>query len=354
MIGPLRRRNKLRTFTIAASVLLLVFAVWGTFRYGNGHLFAVVALFGVGMVAIPWGLSHGKLRFAHWRQRRRDSPGGRDAGAIYVSEEAVPDREEALSAISSALADTEYGPERDTFSTGPGLTVRHTGFHNSFVQLSDGGRLVVTGEGTRTEPLVRIVESACGVEFDRSSSNPLLERTPIEKGPRVFLSIFMIVFLIGGILVGLNAAYPSSAYNSAERSVFVLMDGRGDLDPTTSEVETTLDKAAFTVAILEEERTEVRWLGNDTDRIMTQARDSLVISGDARALLSSLENRSLTDAEAARAERIRSDLREAEREMADTLDETVENGTVSDPERVAELRRIGARLRDPADVSTGQ
>jgi hypothetical protein len=346
MIAPLRRGNKLRTFTMSACLLLLAFALWGTVRYGNGGLYAVVAFVGVAMVAIPSGLSHGKLWYLHWRQRRRDRPGGRDAAGIYVSEEIIADSDEALAVIESALDDTIYSPTIESFPSGTGLTVGHTGFHNSFVRITHNGSLVVTGEPTRTEPLVRIVEAACDVTMNRATSNPMIERTPIQKGPRVLLSLFLIVLLIGGLLVGLNAAYSSSAYNSAERSVFVLMDGRQDVDPTVSATETTLDKAAFHVAILEEERTEVEWLGNDTGRIVTTARDSLVISNDVRALLISLNDRSLSDSKAARAERIRRDLRSAELEMIEILQQVVDNGAVSDPEQVAELRDIAERLRN--------
>ena len=344
--------NKLRAFSYGGGALLLALSAWAAFRYGGSPLrYAEGLVIGAIAAAVPAGATRLKAAVGSLRRRRSESDGSDDAhGAVFVSESTVSDPIDRLEAIVEAVRDDDDydGVERDSFGTGPGLTVAHDGFHESLVRISEGGRIVVTGASARTRALVETAGRACSVSFERSDDNPFRGVEPVRGAPRVFLGLLVFAVVLAGVNATGAAAYPADVYNPAERTVLMGADAQADFDPRVSATDARLRKAAFLVAVVDEEATEVRWEGNDTEAIAAHGRQALRASDDARALLRSVREGPSTPAQIERADRIEAKLHKAEGSVAASLADRTSSDAVED---VAPLRRVGGRLRAAANSS---
>lgn len=346
--------NKLRAFARLGGGFLTVLAAWAGWQYADGPAealsFVAVAALGLVVVRAPAAVTRAKhwltLTEQHWAARRGKNERTTPA---FVSEP-VGNPEAALAAIRDAVRnDDEYDDAKtDAFPEGDGLTVTHTEFHNSFVRVAESGRLVVTGASKRTRALAGLVERVCDVSVESRVTNPLSAPEKVQGAPRVFLGLVLAVVVVAGVVGVAGAAYPSGAYNPAEKAVLVTFDARGSL-PGVSTTETHLDKAAFLVTVLDEKAVEVRWSSNDTDRVTTHARESLVVRREAASLLAEIRRSSPTPAQIRRAKRIERDLVAAERRVAASIDEALDGDLGESAER--ELARIRERLRGRANAT---
>lgn len=343
--------NKLRALSLGGAALVVGVAVWAAWFYGSPIQFVGTVVAGIVVAGLPRALAHAKRGVR--RVSRRLDDGERitgEKGSIFVSDGIVEDTVDCLEAVrQAATADERYDEvRRDSFGEGPGLTVVHAGFHNSFVRITTAGRVVVSGASERTADLAETVTDACGLSFERTRDNPFDPLEPVKGAPRVFLGVFLVVILFTGINATTAAAYPSDAYNPAERAVLVGIDGQSSLDPRVSATEGRLSKAAFMVTVVEESPVEIRWAGNDSERVARQGRQALVVANATRSLLASLENDRLTRAQAQRITTLRERLTTAERETAAALNKKAQSGTV---ENTASLNRLSERLRASANQS---
>ncbi|WP_336338774.1 hypothetical protein [Haloarcula brevis] len=355
--------NKLRTLSWGGGGLLVLLAIWAAIHY-NGPLlrFAPAALVGIVAAGLPFGLAYSKSAIKSLRLSLADTDEGFSAeqGSVFVSTSAIDDSIDFLEAVHSVLqSDEEYDSvERDSFEEGPGLTVLHSGFHNSFVRITAAGRVVVTGASERTKLLADTVSDAYSLSFERTRNNPFDGMEPVHGGPRVFLGALVFAMLLFGTHAVTATAYPTDTYNPAERAVMVGFDASGSLDPRVSETDAKLSKAAFLVKVVNESATEVRWRGNDTERIAEHGESALEASNDARSLLASAEDESLTQEQTERASRIRGQLAEAERNVATALTDAADREALENTEP---LTRLSGELRASANrtdagsspVSTG-
>jgi hypothetical protein len=346
--------NELRAFARLGGGFLTSFAVWAGWQYADGPAatapFLAVAALGLVVAYTPAAVTRAKhwltLTEQHWAARR----GANERTTPTFVSDPVGDSEAALAAVRDAVRDgDEYdGVTTDSFPEGGGLTVTHTEFHNSFVRVAESGRLVVTGASKRTRALAQLVESVCDVPVESRVTNPLSSPEKVRGAPRVFLGLVLAVVVVAGVVGVAGAGYPSGAYNPAEKLVLVSFDARSDL-PGVSTTETRLDKAAFLVTVLDEKAVEMRWSGNDTDRVTTHARESLAIRREAASLLGKIRQSSPTPAQVRRAERIERDLVAAERRVASSIDDALDGELGESAER--ELVRIRERLRERANAT---
>jgi hypothetical protein len=345
--------NKLRGIAWGGGGFSVLLALWASLHYGGSAArFLPTAVVGVVAATLPFGVAYTKAAITSARRRVADVDEGISAekGSIFVSTTTVDDGIDCLESVVAAVrADDDYDEvKRESFEEGPGLVVLYGGFHNAFVRITAAGRVVVSGASERTHDLADTVGEACALSFDRTRDNPFTGLEPTRGAGRVFLGVIVAALVVVGTVVAGGAAYPSDAYNPAERTVIVGIDARGDLDPRTTPTETKLSKAAFLVAIVDEEAQEVKWVENDSDRVAEHGRQALHVSRDARALLTAACEEPLTPAQAARADRLDRQLVEARLSVATALTERMESGSVNE---TAELRRIVAQLR--ADDSGG-
>ena len=345
--------NKLRTVTWGGGGLVILAAIWATLHYGGPGRFLPTAAIGLVAATLPFGIAYSKSAVTSLRRRFADVDEGISAetGSIFVSRSTVDDPVDCLESIVDAVRSDANADdvERESFQEGPGLMVMYTGFHNSFVRITEAGRVVVTGTSEHTHDLADTVAEAYSLSFDRTRNNPFSGMEPIRGAPRVFLGVFVIVLLLVGLGTVGAAAYPSDAYNPAERTVITGIDARGDLDPGTSRAETRLSKAAFLVAIVDEEAQEVTWVQNDSERVTEHGRQALRVSRDAEALLAAARDDSLTPAQAERATRVERRLVDARMAVAAAMTERVENDSVNE---TADMRRVVERLRATDERST--
>lgn len=341
--------NRLRALSVGGAGLVAGVAVWAAWYYGEPTRFLGTVVAGVVAAGLPPALAYGKrtVRSAH----RRLDDGERisdEKGSIFVSEPAVEDVVRCLEAVRAAAVDDDRFDEvrRDSFTEGPGLTVVHAGFHSSFVRVTSAGRVVVSGASERTRDLASTVGDACDLSFERTRENPFEPLEPVKGAPRVFLGVLVLAVLLVGFHATAVGAYPSGAYNPAERAVLVGIDGRTSLDPTVSETDGELAKAAFLVSVVEESPVEVRWAGNDSERIARQGRYALVVADDARSTLAAVDDDTLTPTQARRTDRLRRRLAAAERETAAALDEQARSDAVGEADS---LGRLSDRLRASAN-----
>lgn len=343
--------NKLRALSLGGAALVVAVAVWAAWFYGDSSRFGWAVVIGVAAAGLPRSLAHAK-RAAHRFHRRLDGAERitGEKGSIFVSESLVDDAVDCLETVrTAAAADDRYDEvRRDSFTEGPGLTVVHAGFHNSFVRITDAGRVVVSGASERTQDLAETVTDACGLSFERTRDNPFNPLEPVKGAPRVFLGVFVFALLLVGFHAVAVGAYPSDAYNPAERAVLVGIDGQSSLDPRVTATERSLHKAAFLVAVVEESPVEVRWASNDSERIARQGRNALAVAEDTRSVLASVERQSLTQRQAQRVENLRTRLATAERETAAEIDERAQRERVNE---TASLRHLSDRLRASANRS---
>lgn len=337
--------NKLRIVSLGGGTTVVIIATWGAVEYPAPiKPFVLAATIGVFVAAVPSGLAYGKLFWRRTSQVRAVQHSGRDRGRIFLSDTAVESRAATLSAVDDALeAVTEFEPRTSLFPEGRGRTVVHTNFHNSFVRITDDDRLSVTGESEPTEQIADLVESAVDVSFSRVKSNPFLRPEGVKGAPRVFLAILLMAVVLAGVMTVAGAAYPSGAYNPAEKTVLVGIDLRGDLDPWTSATETRLTKAAFLVRSFEEKSVEVRWQanGSGSKQVATHATEALAIDTDARSQLAAVRSSSPSPPKIERANRIERRLRRAERDVADQIAAAAETAPADE---VPTLRRVSRRL----------
>ena len=347
--------NKLRLLSYGGGLLVGLATLWAAVSYGGSPL-RFVGGFALAVVAagLPAGLAHLKAAVRSFRRRHADEDAGfsEEQGAVYVSESTVDDAFEALESVYAALDGSEgYDRiERDAFNGGPGLTVTYSGFHNCFVRTTHDGRLVVTGASEKAGTLADAVASACSLSFDRTRENPFEGVEPVRGAPRVFLGVIVFAVLVAGVVTLGGGAYPSDAYNPAERTALMAIDASGDVNPTVSRTETRLRKASFLVGVVDEETTEIRWEVNDSAEIAGHGRQALAVSSDARDLLATVREGSATPEQIERTNRLDAELRDAERSVATALAERADSEGVSG--NATALRRLGERLR--TSVAAGE
>jgi len=330
--------TKLGGLSAGGGAFLVAAAVWTAASYGpaaDRPTLVGVALLGAGVAAAPRALAAAKLRGYRLRRALGARGGDRpDRDTTYVSAAPIRDPDDALGAVAAVVRDSdEYDDVRDEqFPEGTGLAVTHVGFHNSFVRVSDAGRLVVSGASKKTRSLARDVEDALGVSVESVSSNPFHVARSVRGAPRVFLGVLLAGLVVVGTVGLVGAAYPSSTYNPAEKAVLVTFDARADFDPGLSEADARLAKAAFLADVLDEEAVEIRWEDGEPRAMLAHGRQAIRIRDDARALLEPIRDGDSSRARERRAAAIAADLRDAERRVALALDErmnTTEDGAAN-------------------------
>ena len=337
--------DRLRALSAAAGAVLVALSLWATAEYGTPARFVPVALAGAVAVALPDAAV--RLRGVARTVSRRVSgpnPAVGERGWTFVSDSTVKDRLDLLEGLIPVIeTDDRYDAvERDTYEEGAALNVSCAGIHGAFVRVTAAGRVVVLGSSERARHLAETVESATSLTLERVADNPFDEPAPVGRFASLALGGAVAVLLVVGVLLLGVGAYPSDAYNPAERTVLVGIDFQTDLDPTVSGTDGRLSKAAFLASVVDEGATEVRWARNDTDRIAAQGRDALRVSRTARALLDSVERPAATDARVERVRRLEQRLARAERSVAAALEDRAADDGLSDTDR---LRRLADRLR---------
>ena len=331
--------NKLRGLTAIGGGLLIGLALWAASFYaasfGETIPYLKVAVVGGGVVVLPVALAYGKLwikTIGQYLERRKAT--SYERGTIFVSEDPISDPDMTLDRVADAVSGVDDFDDvyRDAFPEGEGLTVIHTGFHNSFVRISDSTRLVITGASAKSAALADLITERVGLPVRRALRNPFEDPQPVRGAPRVFLSVIVVGILVLGVVGIAGAAYPSMAYNPAERTVLVGIDARADFDPAMDKTEHRLNKAAFLVDVLEEKQVEILWARNDSSRIRAHGEQAAEVSADIRTLLAAVRASSPTPEQTARADRIEANLHEAERNVAKALDRRASSGNFgSDP-----------------------
>lgn len=339
--------NKLRAFSSATGGTLFALSIWAIIRYGrpSGAIpFVETATLAVLMAVLPSALAHVKLWI--YRNRKRlhsDRDGGIRDGTAFVSDAPISDSNAGLSSVAEAFRTDESADavRREEFSEGEGLRVTHVGGHSSFVRVTDSNRLVVSGTSERTEVLVQILEERMSLSFERFAHSPLLRPRPVRGGSRVLLGVLLAVLFVVGVGGVASAAYPSDAYNTTEKVALVSFDVRADLEPGTTTTDARLGKARFLVRVIDEEAIEIRWERNVTNRVRRHGRQAVRIGDDVCSLLATVRSADLTAEQAATADGIAVDLREAERNVADALADKATHDAV----RGDELLHLRERLR---------
>lgn len=345
--------NKLRVFVVGGAVALVVAILWTVLQYGiepessGGYLTALSAA--VFLLVIPTAAAYGKHGIRRLAEYRRNGSGlSFERKSIFVSTDAVSDADRTLTDIEAAVADAREYDEcrRDRFGEGRGLTIRHTGFHNSFVRVAGDGRLVVTGASQNTHSLASLVERVGSLTMEQTRKHPFFDPQPVRGAPRAFLGLFLVaLFLVGVGGVG-AAAYPADAYSAPERAVLVGFDTRATVAPGYDTTDATVDKAAFLIGSLEEEAVELEWDRDDASRLTTHTRQSVFLSVTVSEMLDSARERELTATERERVASLETDLHAAECRVASTITARINSGRIEGD--TAQLERAGDTLRDSA------
>ncbi|HET7324229.1 MAG TPA: hypothetical protein VFJ06_07850, partial [Halococcus sp.] len=273
--------------------------------------------------------------------------GSRTNDYYYVSVEPIGERERVFSAVRNAVADAADldGVTETAFSEGPGLSIVHSGFHNSFVRISTNGRMIVSGASERTTEIADLLQAHLDIDFDRRWSNPMRREHPVTGGVRVVLAAVFVLAAVGGGLAVANAGYPSDAYNPVEAAILASYDARAAVSPSMSMTDAAIAKAAFRVTILRETDTEVRWAGNDSASILDYGRDAVTVAATVRSTTAGLQDRALTADQRRRISEVRANLRTAETDVATVLAARAENGPISRSD-AAKIREVAAVLRN--------
>lgn len=316
--------NKLQTVSLLAGGVIVALSVYGVIKYQNPYGFLDTLLFGLIVATLPWIIAYIKLGIhqAYWALKNRRSTSA-EHGSIFVSTDEVPDHESTLADIESALRTrvSEGTVSPDQFAEGPGLTVTFAGFHNSFIRIDRKNRVVVTGASRKVKELKDSIESAEILSFKQSNINPFVRPMPVTGGVRIFLAAGIILMAIGGIAGVSETAYPADVYNPGEKTVLLGFDVWSAMDPTKSAPQGHLDKAAFYVAVLEEEAIEISW--DNPNQASVHAAAAFQTSEDAREELATARELGLTQPQAERADQIEQQLHAAERDVADALEQKV-------------------------------
>lgn len=343
--------NTLRQLSRSSGVFLLALSGWAMVHYGNLLRFVPSVVVAVTILILPVAFAYVKLwlrRTSRYiKQRQREST---ERDSTFVS--AVPDPApgEALSSIAAAVADEDRRDiQRETFPEGEGLMITYGGFHNSFVRLTDHGRLVVTGASKQTRSLAESIGDLRGVTMERHSNNPLLGPIPVRGAPRWFLGVLLVMILIVGVGVVAGTAYTADTYTIPEKVVLVSYDAHADFAPGATKTDARLGKAEFMVGSLSEEAVEIRWEKNGSSFLVGDGKQALAISDDVRAELHAVKRKSPTDAQAARSDRIESELHTAERQVAESIRIRLRNETTGQYDD--ELRTIRQRLLSASNQS---
>ncbi|WP_435185600.1 hypothetical protein [Halobellus sp. EA9] len=284
--------TRFRLFTTLSGGCLVTVSFWAFTEYSATQgirPFAEAALVGVAAALLPFfyirarrWVAIGDFRFRYWWNTNTSSHGG-----VFTSNSPVDSEANILDEIIERLPDDDtYDAVRSTqFSETDGVEIVHTGFHKSYIRVTESGTLVVTGTNEQTQKLAARLEDICSITLEPSAVDPF--STPsIRKGPRVLLVVATVVLLLLGIGVIGAGAYPSSAYNPAERTVLVGIDARSDIDPSMSASEASVAKAQFLIQMLDEEAVEIQWDYNSSSQIRHHGKQAIKISSNARKYLS--------------------------------------------------------------------
>ncbi|MDX1744856.1 MAG: hypothetical protein R3324_02865 [Halobacteriales archaeon] len=346
--------NKLRGITVIGGSLLVGLSLWALTFYARSSAdygpYLKVAATGIVIILLPIAIAYLKLwggTIAQYLARRKSD--SYERGTIFITEDAVANPDRTLDRIADVVTDVDDFDDvyRDAFPEGEGLTVVHTGFHNSFVRVSDSAHLVITGASAKSARLAEIITERVGIPVHRALRNPFVKPQPVRGAPRVFLSVIIVGFVVLGVMGVAGAAYPSSAYNPAEKTVLVGMDARADLDPGVTTTDHRLDKAGFLVDVLEEKEVEVLWAENDFERVRQQGVQATEISADVRTLLAQARSEGLSDEQSARATQIERDLHEAELNVAFALERRAASGNFS----AGPITSLADRMREASNTT---
>lgn len=345
--------NKLRAVATLAGGSLVALSVWAALRYGGetGVVpFAATAALGGLIAAIPELLARAKRRARVGYRRLREAVTGERDESLYVSAAPLDEPFAALDAAADRLrGDDAHDSVREAeFSEGKGLAVDHSGAHSSAVRVTESGRLAVVGASDRARALARRLEELTPASFERTLANPFRGSEPVKGAPRVFLGLALVALFAAGVGGVANAAYPSGAYNSPEKTVLVSFDARADLDPATTETDVRIEKADFLVGALDEEAVEIRWEDNVTDRVRAHGRQAVATGSHVRDLLTAVRRGDPTAAQAAAVDRIEADLRKAERNVSAALAAKAEHEAVRGRELIGLRERLRASDDGPA------
>lgn len=345
--------NKLRIFVGGAVVALSFLTVLMIPQYGyspesSGGYFTVIAVIAA-LPTIPIAATyakHGIRRLAEYYQ----NGGGLsfERNSIFVSLSGLNDTDQVLSKIKTAVEDTGKYDEcqRDRFGEGHGLTIRHTGFHNSFIRAADDGRLVVTGASENTHSLASLVERVGSVTMERTRTHPFLNIEPIGGAPRAFLGLLLVVLFMFGVSGVAAAAYPAGAYSTPERVVLVGYDSGATLVSGYDTTDATLDKAAFLVGSLEEEAVEINWDRDNANKLATHTKQSMALSVTITELFASSQKSKLTSTERERLTTLEKELHAAECRVASSITTRIDSGRVKGD--TTQIKRDRAALRERA------
>ncbi|WP_227379319.1 hypothetical protein [Haladaptatus halobius] len=338
--------NKLRITAITGGVILFVAATWGALEYGNKdglQQFVWVAALGVLVSATPDAIAVVKHTVhQHHREFKAEDTRAGTKDRFFTSTEKFNNREEILDTICDVVKDTD-DYERvvlNDFPEGTGLSIRHAGFHNSFVRVSASGRLILAGASKRTADLAGDLTEALGTSFDQLWANPMSQRKPIKGGFRIVLTVALVTATGLGVGSVATAGYPSNAYNPLEKVALASYDVYATVDPDMSENDAAIAKARFRVTILRESTVEIRWTDNESARLVSTGQNALRIADDTRSALVDLRDRDLTARQRSRVNRIATDLREAEDRVATSLQKRADDqGTGTGADDIREITR---------------
>jgi len=330
----------------AGGVTLCLISLWAALSYRGVAPYLVVAVLGVAVAVAPETLAYLKFRVQSYRTTRAS-----DSDGIFVSTQSVDDWEATFDRVRRVLETDAVGEvTSDEFSEGKGLNVVHAGFHRTSVRITPSGTVTVSGISEASDTVVDAISAGTSLSFAEASRNPNVRPDGIRGGFRVLLAVVLVVTLITGVGGVANVAYPTDEFNTAEKTVLMEYDLRGDVDPGFSSVDVRFEKTAFLVRVLAEKPVEIRWAGNDSQVVRKHARGALSISTTARARIAALEAADLSPTQRTRIERLESDLRRAEGQISDVLADERRNANVTGPK----IRPIEQELARRANTSVDQ
>lgn len=341
--------NKLRTVALSGGAALLVVAGWGALEYGSAvgfEPFAWVALLAVLVAIAPDAISIVKHTvYQYLREAKAADARAGTKDRYFTSTETFRERDEILDSVRDAVSDTDRydSVSVDDFPEGPGLSVTHAGFHNSFVRVNGAGRLVLAGASKRTADLAEDIAATLGTSFDRSWANPMRHRKPITGGFRIVLAVALLTSTGLGAGAVAAAGYPSNAYNPLEKVALASYDARATVDPGMSETDAAIEKERFRVDMLQESSVEIEWTGNSSARLISAGLTTFAVASDTRSSVEDLRGRQLTAAQRTRVDDIASDLREAETGAAKVLRNRAD--AQENVARSNDIREIATALR---------
>ena len=341
--------DKVRALSWTGGIFLLILSTWAFIHYElsstNAKLLKAIGLC-ITVFTLPTVLAYLKFGFHRARERWRLARDANYQVTVFVSRSSLEAPKETLASIETELKDrdTYDAVVHDEFSTGPGLTVVHSSYHNLFIRVLKSGRLAISGDSHRLDDLVNVIDNVESLSLTRASVNPFVSLEPVRGGPRTVLTVCLVVLVLLGTGSIAGAAYPSNAYNPVEKTILVSFDVRSDIDPTMTQTDLKIAKSAFLVQVLDEKSVELMMV-NSTDQRIHHAKAAVIISGDARYLLRDVRRSSLSAKELKRTNRIEANLRKEEQEVASVIAELMEQSNVRETKVLShaqeELRTLG-------------